>query len=559
MAGVTAASPAAAGPASGTYVVSVPAALDGSSAANAVTAVGGVVSQRLDAAKAVLADLSQGQATALGVEGGVVVEPDVPVAFEDVASSGGSRPPAAVFPTQTGATQLWGQGDTGSGVNVAILDTGVDPLPDFAGRLVGGVDLSGGGNPFDDEYGHGTFVAGLVAGDGASSAGQYMGEAPGAGLVSIKVAGANGNTDLATVIAGVDWAIAQRKSMHISVLDMSLGYIPLSSTFTDPLDIAVESAWNAGIVVVASAGNFGPFNGTITSPGDDPLVVTAGALDDLGQTNPALDTMTAFSSVGPTNPDGWFKPDLVASGRSVVSLAAPGSTVYEQNPGAVVGTGNFVGSGTSFSAAITSGAAALVLEADPGARPGDVKARLLDSALPGPVGDPFVDGHGDLDALGAVTSFPGNSVHLSQPMSGGPTAFGSSVSLASTWAQSSWNTANWNGAAWNGAAWNGAAWNGAAWNGAAWNGAAWNGAAWNGAAWNGAAWNGAAWNGAAWNGAAWNGAAWNGAAWNGAAWNGAAWNGAAWNGAAWNGAAWNGAAWNGAAWNGAAWNGAAWN
>ncbi len=552
--------PAVASPGLAPYIVSVPAAADGSAAANAVGAAGGVVDQHLDAAKGVLAHLNDSEVADLATQPGVVVTPDVTVGFEDVASTTApSRPPADVFAQQTGANQLWTQGDTGSGVNVAVLDTGIDPLPDFAGRLVGGVDLSGNGNPFDDQYGHGTFVAGLIAGDGASSGGQYTGEAPGAGLVSIKVAGASGSTDLATVIEGVDWAIANRQALHIGVLNLSLGYLPISSTVDDPLDMAVENAWKSGIVVVASAGNYGPFNGTITAPGDDPLVITAGALDDQGQLNPALDAMTTFSSVGPTDPDGWFKPDLVASGRSVVSLAAPGSTVYQQNPSALVGTANFVGSGTSFSAAITSGAAALVLQAVPGARPSDVKARLLDTTLPGPVGNPFVDGHGDLNALGAVTSFVGDSVHLNQSTPTVPTAWGSTVSLASTWAVSSWNSANWDGAAWNGAAWNGASWNGAAWNGAAWNGAAWNGAAWNGAAWNGASWNGASWNGAAWNGAAWNGAAWNGAAWNGASWNGASWNGASWNGASWNGAAWNGASWNVDSWNGASWNGVSWN
>src|SRR5207244_3286755 len=119
-------------------------------------------------------------------------------------------------------------------------------------------------------------------------------------------------------------------------------------------------------VVVTSAGNTGPMNGTITSPGDDPLVITAGALDDNGTAAAGDDTMSDFSAVGPTLVDGWFKPDLVTSGRSVVSLRAPGSTIDAANPSARIGSGNFVGSGTSFSAAITSGAAAQLIQTSPG-------------------------------------------------------------------------------------------------------------------------------------------------------------------------------------------------
>jgi hypothetical protein len=310
-------------------------------------------------------------------------------------------------------------------VNVAVLDTGVDALPDFAGRLLPGVDLSGDGDPTDDGYGHGTFVAGLIAGDGAASGGLYKGEAPGAGIVPVKAAGPSGDTDLATIIAGVAWVIAHHQSEHIGVLNMSLGYVPDESTLVDPLDQVVQQAWDAGVVVVVAAGNDGPFNGTILSPGDDPSVITVGSLDDHGAISHSGDTMSTFSSVGPTNPDGWFKPDLVASGQSVVSLRAPGSTVDVENPLARIGAGNFVGSGTSFSTAVVSGAAALVLADHPNDTPDEVKAALLGTASPGPVGNPFVDGHGALN-VAAANAAPtsallqaGGQVDLTQPAPGG--------------------------------------------------------------------------------------------------------------------------------------------
>ncbi len=497
------------------YIVGALGVVGSSTAEAVVASVGGQLVEPLPAANAVLAQLNSLEVSLLDAIPGIVLTPDVTVSVQGSSYSDPPHTPSTEFIQQTRANQLWAQGDTGSGVSVAVLDTGIDPLPDFAGRLVGGVDLSGGGNPYKDSYGHGTFDAGLIAGDGASSNGQYTGEAPGAGLVSVKVAGASGETDLATVIAGVSWTIANRQALHIGVLNMSLGYEPIESTAIDPLDIAVEAAWDSGIVVVVSAGNAGPWNGTIESPGDDPMVITVGALDDLAQPNVADDVMTTFSSIGPTNPDGWFKPDLVSSGRSVVSLAAPGSTIYDENPSALVGSSNFVGSGTSFSTAITSGAVALLLEAHPGYTPNQVKAALLASTNPGPVGNPMVDGHGALDAASAVALAP---LTLQQTSSAVAVAMGCTVNLEGTWEASSWDPSNWSSMAWDGDSFDGTAWDGTAWDGTAWDGESFDGTAWDGTAWDGTAWDGTAWDGTAWDGTAWDGTAWDGTAWDGSSW-----------------------------------------
>ena len=499
----------------------------GSGSTNPVTAVlnvGGTILTQYTIINGVLASVTTTEASLLASTPGIVVTPDITVNVQSTAVSTGPHTPSDAFLAQTGAPQAAQAGDTGQGVGVAVLDTGIDNLPDFAGRLVGGVDLSGEGNAFQDSYGHGTFVAGLIAGNGASSGGQYSGEAPGANLVSVKVAGASGSTDLGNIISGLQWTDRNRATYNIRVLNISLGFQPSKSTVNNPVDMAVERVWGDGIAVVVSAGNAGPFNGTILSPGDDPLVITVGALDDMAQTTVANDEMTDFSSVGPTSPDGWVKPDLVTSGRSIVSLAAPGSTIYNNYPSARIGSANFVGSGTSFSAAITSGAAALILANNAADSPNQVKAALIATTNPGPVGNPFADGHGALNAYGAATESP--SVNYNQSTAGlTPTANGTTVSLSPTGS----TVDTWNGNAWNGNAWNGNAWNGNAWNGNAWNGNAWNGFAFNGNAWNGNAWNGATWNGNAWNGNAWNGNAWNGNAWNGNAWNGNAWNGCEWN------------------------------
>jgi serine protease AprX len=502
-----------------TVIVTATGAL---SPAAAVSEVGGSVLASYHLINGVQASILTVEEPVLAALPGINVTPDLAVSVQSSTVSTGPHTPSDVFLAETGATRLASAGDTGQGVTVAVLDTGIDNLPDFAGRLVGGVDLTTGNNPFNDADGHGTFVAGLIAGNGASSNGQYSGEAPGAKLVSVKVAGADGTSHLGTLISGLQWAVDHKSSFGIGVINISFGYQPTKSTVTNPLDQAVEAVWNAGIAVVASAGNAGPFNGTILSPGDDPLVITVGALDDMATTSTADDEMNDFSSCGPTSPDGWVKPDLVTSGRSVISLAAPGSTIYSANPSARVGSAGFVGSGTSFSAAITSGAAALVLADNPGLTPTEVKARLIGMTDPGPIGNPFADGHGALDAYAAATAAP---VDLRESAANMPeTPAGATVSLAPTRAVDTWNTSLWSGMSFNLSPSTGWAWNGWAWNGSDWNGWAWNGKAWNGWAWNGAAWNGANWVGWAWNGAAWNGSAWNGAAWNTNAFNSSTWN-----------------------------------
>jgi serine protease AprX len=501
-----------------------------------VNSVLGHVVNGLPLINGIVADVPNLALGVLGAVPGLVVTPNLPVSVAEAPPGSPPHTPAAVFPAATGASALVASGVTGAGVRVAVLDTGITNLPDFAGRLVDGVDLSGEQNPFHDSYGHGTFVAGLIAGNGASSNGQYVGEAPGADLISVKVAGSSGQTDLATVILGVGWVVDHQASDHIGVLNMSLGATPITSTVLNPLDMAVEAAWHHGVAVVTSAGNAGPFNGTILSPGDDPLVITVGALDDLGTAGAADDTMGAFSSVGPTNPDGFFKPDLVASGRSVVSLRAPGSTVDRNFPSARIGAANFVGSGTSFSAAITSGAAALALQDGSVANnPNALKAKLLATTAAGPVGNPFVDGHGALDAHDAVMA---SGITLNQTTPLLPTLPGFTVSLPYTWSISTWNGGGWNGGGWNGGGWNGGGWNGGGWNGGGWNGGTWNGGTWNGMVWAGAAWSGGGWNGATWNGGGWNGTSWNGGGWNGGGWNSGLWSGGGWNGGGWNSSAW---------------------
>ena len=201
-------------------------------------------------------------------------------------------PIRSVYRETTGATTLAGEGITGTGVTVALVDTGVADVTDLAGRVLDVtdpltgvikrcVDFSGEGQ-CGDSYGHGTFLAGIIAGTGASSNGRWKGMAPGAKIISLKVAGRDGSSDVSKVLAAIQWAVSFRQQYGIRVLNLSLGTDSTQSWKVDPLNYAVERAWQAGIVVTVAASNRGPSPGTISKPGDDPWVLTVGAVDDRG-------------------------------------------------------------------------------------------------------------------------------------------------------------------------------------------------------------------------------------------------------------------------------------
>ena len=496
---------------------------------------------------------------------------------------------ASSSPKSSGATKLWSQGNYGAGVGVAVIDTGISPMNDFTKltgyRLIHGPDLSGEYS-LVDTYGHGTVMAGIIAGDGFDSRGQaggaYVGMAPESWLVSLKVAGANGATDVSTVLAAMHWVAAYRDLYNIRVVNLSWGTAGTQSYMHDPLNYAVERLWQLGITVVVSAGNSGPGSKTIAKPADDPFVITAGAYNDKQNSDPGDDNMPSWSSRGPTAADGISKPDLVAPGRLITTTRSAGSTIEKDHPKALYAPSYIRGSGTSQAAAATAGAAALLIRQKPHLSPAQVKYLMTKTARPMSGYTANDQGAGRLDVYAAAThadegyanstTAPATGLGSLEASRGGvhvqtdcgndgvfDVIQGEMTAQCQSWDGATWAGATWNGDAWTGATWNGATWNGATWNGATWNGATWNGGTWNGATWNGATWNGGTWNGATWNGATWNGATWNGGTWNGATWNGATWNGATWNTAAWTGATWNGATWNGGTWNGATWNGATWN
>src|SRR5438132_1677 len=286
----------------------------------------------------------------------------------------------------------------GNGVTVALLDTGISATPDLGNRVLARVDFTPDHDGYD-RFGHGTHMAGIIAGDGTLSGGQWAGVAPNANLVSVKVAGADGSTDVSVVIAAMQWIVYHRSQYKIRVLNLSFGTDSLQSYLIDPMDYAVERVWASGILVVVAAGNRAPDSNqsTINKPGDDPFVLTVGAADLRNTMERNDDRIAAFSSEGPT-PDGVAKPDVVAPGITIVSDRAAGTTIDQAFPDARVGAYYFKGTGTSQAAAIVSGIAALMFQANPRLTPDVAKATSMgttDRNLVGPSGASHGLGDGD--------------------------------------------------------------------------------------------------------------------------------------------------------------------
>lgn len=292
-----------------------------------------------------------------------------------------------------------GSGDNfdGDGVTVALVDTGVADVPDLRGS-VQHVNVSGAAK--GDGYGHGTFLAGLIAGSGASSGGLYPGVAPKTGILDVQVAAADGSTSLFRVLAGLQ-AVAERarRDSSLRVVNLSLSADDPGAPGIDPLSRALEGLWDRGLVVVVAAGNDGPDAGTVSVPGTDPAVITAGALDTMSTQTRSDDVVAPFSARGIAG-DPNAKPDLVAPGVSTVGLRAPGSVIDTDYPTARVGSANFRGSGTSMATAVVSGSVAGLLSVLPDLDPEDVKDALTQGAYD-LAGDSTATGAGGLDLVAA--------------------------------------------------------------------------------------------------------------------------------------------------------------
>ena len=411
------------------------------------------------------------------------------------------------YPRIVRAHREWEEGITGSGVTVAVLDSGVAPDLDLvapANRLLASVNFADEA-PTSDPGGHGTHVAGIIAGNGSRSDGEFVGVAPQTNIVDVRVLGRTGSGRVSSVVRGIEWALAHRAAYNIRVINLSFGARTPLSYRADPLSAAVEIAWRRGLVVVAAAGNEGPEVDTVVTPGINPYVITVGATDDRGTRNRTDDTLAWFSAWG--SADSNPKPDLVAPGRRLASLRVPGSTLDALFPDRVVAARNgatyFRLTGTSMATGVVSGAAALVLQRQPNLTPDQVKAYLVGTTQP--YGEesgqspphPIADGTGLLDAHDAAKSAArgqgvpavNNGLRPSDGFARAmyPVLYGSPLRFKDgslvTWESVIWDSVAWDSIAWDSVAWDSVAWDSVAWDSVAWDSVAWDSVAWDSVAW----------------------------------------------------------------------------
>ncbi len=361
------------------------------------------------------------------------------------------------------APGLWRQ-STGRGVGVAVIDTGITGnIPDFqnsrwdsTSRVVASAVIDPNASTAADTYGHGTAVAGLVAGNGHNRdysdplRDQYAGSAPNANLISIKVANDDGQATTLDALYGLQFAVDHKNDYNIRVINMSFRSTDAESYTTDPLDAAAEQAWFDGITVVAAAGNMGTASDAVSyAPGNDPYVITVGAVDDQATADNSDDVVASWSSQGTTQ-DGIAKPDVVAPGAHIVTTLGPNSDFASLCPTCVIGGSYFQVSGTSLAAPIVAGVAADLIAAHPDWTPDMVKGALVNTAtqLPG--------GANEVNAAAANWA-NGDQLTANQGLTPNTLIDPDTGSIdynAASWSAGSWSTAadplaaSWSAASW---------------------------------------------------------------------------------------------------------------
>jgi serine protease AprX len=450
-----------------------------------VAALGGAVTKDLHIINAFAAELPAWAVLPVAQAAGVRwVSLDAPM-VRSGAPIGTDNLQGAFIQT-VGADRVWNEGPAylqGQGVAVAVVDSGncqsngapCDSLTDQGGQshvaAAVSVMADNNGSPYDF-FGHGSLIEGLVGGTGVSGGGRYFGVAPGVDLVSVRVADNLGMAASSDVVNGLQWVLDHKAAYNIRVVNLSLNGSAAESYNTSPLDAACEILWINGIVVVVSAGNNG--TATLYPPANDPFVITVGATDDRGTADLGDDTLASFSAYGVTE-SGFAKPDLVAPGTNVVSIVPrTKNKIWKDHAGNRVdapAAGEYYMrvSGTSFSAPIVAGAAALLLQSEPGLTPDQVKYRLMATANQSWAGyNASTAGAGYLDIYAAVHGTTTESANTGLAVSQLLTTGSDPVNSTVNWNSVNWNSVNWNSVNWNSVNWNSVNWNSVNWNSDYW-------------------------------------------------------------------------------------------
>jgi serine protease AprX len=451
-------------------------------AETAVRAAGGRVVRSLPIVHGVIAEVPAGALDDIRAVAGVrAVQPDRAFRLQGADSAEGTDAPGGVPLAQLRETMA--ADGSGAGVDVALIDSGITPVPALAAseKVVNGPDFSDDGADPQlrhlDAFGHGTHLAGIIAANGADE----QGVAPASRLVNVKVANRDGSTSLSQLLAAIDWVVRNRSrgGLNIRVLNLSIGADADGSYRDDPLAFAVEQAWRHGIFVVTAAGNGGADTTSLDSPAVDPYVLAVGAADTLGTITRADDLIADFSSRG----SAQRTPDVVAPGVGIVSLDVPGGFLDELFPQARVGDGGFRGSGTSQAAAAASGAAAVLIAQRPALNPDELKALLRASADPLPATDATLQGAGAIDVRAAASApVPTDARQAGRPAGAngvwkGRSPLGAQLAVeqprASRWSASRWSASRWSASRWSASRWSASRWSASRWSASRWSTAEW--------------------------------------------------------------------------------------
>ena len=418
---------------------------------------------------------------------GLVVTEDAPIRpqslLPSLTSTGSSS--TQLWTAESGVNKLWGGPKAAT---IAIVDSGIDTSKaDFSGRVKAEVSFVSSGNPnaAGDGRGHGTFVAGIAAGNAPG----YAGAAPNADIVSLDVMDDSGAGKTSDVIAAAEWIYLNKAAYNIRVANFSLHSGAVNHFWLDPLNVAVSKLWQAGVVVVAAAGNYGTADGPSGvryAPGSNPFVITVGAVDIGGTAKPRDDARAPWSAYGRT-PDGFMKPEICAPGRYMVGPVSAG-TLATDKADKLVGSGYIELSGTSFAAPVISGIAAQILGRNPGYTSDQVKGAMLRGARPVPQAAPLSCGVGQVNAVQttlAKKALPNPNLGLNRFLT--TASDGSTVFDAVSWTDVSWSDVSWDAVSWSDVSWSDVSWDAVSWSDVSWSDVSWSDVSWSDVSWEDAA------------------------------------------------------------------------
>jgi serine protease AprX len=402
-----------------------------------------------------------------------------------VKLSGTVRSSKQLWPTASGVRPFWSDDafTTANTPAIAIVDSGIDKNRadfDMGTRVIKEVTLTTlPNNSPGDGRGHGTFVAGIAAG----SAPDYAGSAPQANVISLDVMDDSGMARTSDVIAAAEWIFNNRSQYNIRVANFSLHSTTPSNFTKDPLDRAVEKLWFSNVVVVVAAGNYGKADGPSGvpfAPGNDPFVITVGAIDLEGSTNPRNHEAPSWSAYG-TTLDGFRKPELSAAGRYMIGPVPGNATLKLAKPENIVAPTYMRLSGTSFAAPIVAGAAAQILARKPSWTPDQVKGALMQRARFVPEeGLTGAAGVGEVNASrSAILVKPGNpNLALNRFVVPDPLGLKAPVFDAASWTDVAKSNASWDSASWADVTWSDASWSSVTWSDVTWSDVTWSDVTW---------------------------------------------------------------------------------